>query len=135
MEDAARTTAESKTEAVLNRFNYFESMETVGKHLSRILHRGNKTFVMIDCITSKSRVALHHLTEFGVFLTNRGHGRGSGQALKVRLVVTTGTRLDFTSAVGNKIATDCSTLEKYLVQITCGPAQNKKAATLLLGCH
>ena len=34
--------------------------------------------------------------------------------------------MDYITAVGNKIQTDCATLEKYLVQITCGPAQKKR---------
>ncbi len=75
MEDTARTTAGSKIEAVLNKFNYFESVDKVSQHPSPILHKGNKVLVMIDCITSKSRVALQHVTEFGGFLTQNRHGR------------------------------------------------------------
>ena len=94
VEDTARMSANSKAEAVLNKFNYFDGMDKVSQHLTPILHQGNKVMVWIDCLTSKSRVGLGHLTEFSTFLGQNGHSgeaTASGHPLKVRLVVSTGT--------------------------------------------
>ena len=127
VEDTARVSANAKTEAVMNRFNYFKSVGDVSHHLNPILHRGNKVMVFIDCITSKSRVGLQHIADFGTFLSQNGHKESAVAAhLKVRLAVPTGTRLDYTTAVGNKIDSDCASLEIFLVQLTCGPAQKRR---------
>ena len=67
---------------------------------------------MNDCVTSQSRVARQRIAEVG-------HGRGSDHTLKARLLATTGSKLDFSNAIGNAVAADCSNMEKYLVQSTC----------------
>ena len=127
VEDSARVAADLKTEAVMNKYNYFESMDKVSRHLTPILHRGNKVMVFIDCITSKSRTGLQHIADFAAFLSQNGHKETTVSIhLKVRLVVSTGTRLDYTTAVGNKLESDCASLESFLVQLTCGPAQKRR---------
>ena len=119
----------------MNKFNYFEGMDKVSQHLTPILHRGNKVlvFISITSITSKSRIGLKHITDFGTFLEQNGHKETTvSMHLKVRLVVSTGTRMDYTTAVGNKIETDCASLDFFgTAHMWAGPEE--AAAPLLLG--
>jgi len=125
-EDTAMTAAVTKTDAVMNRFNYYDSVEMVGAQLNPILHKGSRVVILLDCGTSKSRVVLQHLTEIGQFLAQNGHGQAGGSPLKVRLIVPVLNRYDLVHAVGSKLATECPSLEKYTVMLTCGPAQKRR---------
>lgn len=126
--DTAKVAALAKVDAELGKLNCYESFGEVSGVLNRTLVPTERLSVLIDFPTSKTRMVVGRIEELGTLLQSHGHGQGARvPPLKVRVLITCGSRIGLVGAVQLRLQAVCPTLAHYVVMITSGRYHGTRA--------
>ncbi len=117
--DEVRVQADAKTDVAMTRINYYKHDEGMISGLKSLVMPGSKVMIHIDAPTSKQSVVsklVDKVEALVKLLPTR----------KLKIVVTTGSRVDILSNTYNKLQLAFPSMQVYWVSLTHGDKQHKK---------